>query len=443
MPLPTTAGHAVRRCLAAAVAAALVPAAFALGAAPATADAATTSAPMAASTLNPSAPLVAAAAVAPGAPRNVVVTDYNNTTVDVVWDAPATGDPTTLYSAKVQEWDPVAGQYAGTAGYFRERNADPAEWSRSWGFNDVPAGLVYRVEVYETNDGGDGPVFVSGVLTKEASTTATVPRNLTAGSPAANSVTVSWDAPLSDGGKPIVGYFVQVHDGVDDHFAIVEQPDVRTATFTGIADGTYAVTVLAGNPNGPSPEATTQVTVATPIASTPTAPPVPAPALRRPGAPQRLAATRITPGGRTTITGQAPEPVPGAPVLRYTVRVDGRLFHTTATSLRVAGLRKGPARIVARAVNVVGRSSAAAQRVHVKARVAKAPKPALRLGDHGPAVRRLQKALHLRVTGRFGKPTRDAVVLWQTAYRVHHHKRPFDPTAARTATDRMRYQRGV
>jgi hypothetical protein len=117
-------------------------------------------------------------------------------------------------------------------------------------------------------------------------------------------------------------------------------------------------------------------------------------------------------------------------VLRYLVTVDGRELSTKRTTLKVSGLRAGPAKVVVRAVNKEGTSKAATLTVKVKKSVAQAPKPTLRPGQSGTAVKKLQKALGVKASGEFTKKTKAALVRWQKAH---------DVAATGVANDRTRY----
>ena len=82
------------------------------------------------------------------------------------------------------------------------------------------------------------------------------------------------------------------------------------------------------------------------------------------------------------------------------------------------------------AVNKIGTSKAAAMSITVKKSVAQAPKPTLRPGQSGTAVKNMQKALGVKASGSFTKATKAALVRWQKAHHV---------AATGVANDRVRY----
>jgi Putative peptidoglycan binding domain len=218
---------------------------------------------------------------------------------------------------------------------------------------------------------------------------------------------VSWHPAA--GGAPYDHYLVTV-DGRDP---VVAAHGTAEAMFTGIAPGSYGVIVAAVNARFSTPA---QSTVVVPAAPTPQSP---ASAPSRPTQPQ---VSHLKHGGVATVSWKAPAGIDGAPVTGYVVHVDGRrhVVGPHATSLTVKGLRAGPARVLAQAVNKNGISTAVVTTVRIPKSVAAQPKATLRFGMHGPAVKRLQIALQTaHHTGVFTKVTRQAVKQWQKAYGRH------------------------
>jgi hypothetical protein len=370
----------------------------------------------------------------PGAATHVVASDYSNNAIQVTWDAPLDngGLPIEYYEVSLTNTDTDEGLI---------RN-QPIDWDTHWVFFEtddvVPVGDEYVVTVVAVNERGASTTVSTPAQIKVGSTVATSPRNLTATSKTNNQVTVAWDAPLANGGQPVTDYIVTVDDSTvefEDSTAFVPGTD-RTVTLTNIKAGTFGVTVTAYNNNGESAAATSSVTVANaaPVVVPPvvTNPPA-APPATAPAEPSAARSTAVKEGGVSTITWKAPVPINGAPVTRYLVTVDGRqiVVKKTATSLTVKGLRAGPAKILVRAENKYGVSSAAVTRIVVAKSVAQAPKATLKVGADSAAVKHLQVALGMRHhNGDFAKSTRAAVKRYQKANRMHR---------TGVVNDRLRY----
>ena len=73
--------------------------------------------------------------------------------------------------------------------------------------------------------------------------------------PVAGGVLVDWDAPLDDGGSPVVDYRVQfsLNGGVSWQFGSSSRPPVTEATVSGLAAGDYLFRVRAQNADGWGP----------------------------------------------------------------------------------------------------------------------------------------------------------------------------------------------
>ena len=162
---------------------------------------------------------------------------------------------------------------------------------------DLTNGQRYTVAVRAVNAAGAGP---AAAVTATPVTTPGAPQRLRS-EPGDAQVTLTWDAPTSDGGSPILRY----EYAVDDSGTWIDAGDDLEETVPGLTNGqSYAVAVLAVNAAGAGP------------ATTVTASPV-----TTPGAPQRL---RSEPGdAQVTLRWDAQTSDGGSPILRYEYAVDG------------------------------------------------------------------------------------------------------------------------
>jgi alpha-tubulin suppressor-like RCC1 family protein len=129
-------------------------------------------------------------------------------------------------------------------------------------------GVSYAFTVAATNAVGTGPESdLSNVVTP-----ATVPGAPTIGVATAGNAeaTVSWTAPVSDGGSALTGYVVTPYIGATPQSPVVFGSTLTTQTVTGLTNGvSYAFTVAATNAVGTGPESdlSNVVTPAAPVAN--------------------------------------------------------------------------------------------------------------------------------------------------------------------------------
>ncbi|MCL2496091.1 MAG: S8 family serine peptidase, partial [Clostridiales bacterium] len=226
----------------------------------------------------------------PSAPLNFKATPGDRQ-VDLSWEAPSSdgGSPITDYQVSKDNgltWVSASGKTA-------------------YSFTGLINGTTYtfKVRAKNTMDFGD-----------EASTTLTLatvpgaPQNLTA-TPGDRQVTISWEAPSSDGGSAILYYQVSKDNGL----TWVSASGANAYTFSGLINGmTYTFKVRALNAVGFSDEATTSATSAT-----------------VPGAPQNLTAI---PGDRqVALSWEDPLSDGGSPILDYQVSKDNGLTWVSAS----------------------------------------------------------------------------------------------------------------
>jgi hypothetical protein len=315
--------------------------------------------------------------------------------------------------------------------YHEAVETDDADWSGSeygWAdFAGVPVG-TYTATVTATNVSGDGPTATQTLLVVDGHDVPSAARSVTASNSSPHKVTVNWDAPASDGGEPVSNYTVSVYDEGDASYAIVSGTSRSVTIEADIKNGTWPVKVWAENAKGYATAAgETTVTVADAVAPVATPPAVVTPPVvvtpvvveAVPSAVTKADATKVKKGGVVTLDWKAPKAVAGAAVTRYTITVANRVQSVKTTKGTVRGLRAGTYKMKIRAISKNGASKAVTVKVKVAKSVAAAAKPALRSGDDSTAVKKLQKALDMRVkarSGEFDKATVAAVKAWQKSH---------------------------
>lgn len=202
-------------------------------------------------------------------------------------------------------------------------------------------GTSYGVRVRAVNSAGNGTPSTNQTITP-----VTVPGAPTGvGAARANAATtVSWTAPVSNGGSAITGYGVAITDGTTTVTCTPSPATNTTCTRTGLSNGTaYTATVHATNAIGNSVEsASASVTPAT-----------------VPGVPTGLTAVRDDTAANISWTAPA---TGGSPITAYTVTIgNGTTITTctpspaTATTCAVTGLSNGTTYTVkVHATNSVG-----------------------------------------------------------------------------------------
>ena len=166
-------------------------------------------------------------------------------------------------------------------------------------------GTGHAFEVRAVNDAGEGEPSTAAATPAAPATVPGQPQNLAA-APGDGRVTLTWQAPASDGGSAVTGYDYRHAEGVSVPAGTAWQSagTSLTATIAGLTNGTgYVFEVRAVNDAGEGEPSTAAATPAAPATI--------------PDAPQNLAAA---PGdGRVTLTWQAPASDGGAPIVRYDI----------------------------------------------------------------------------------------------------------------------------
>lgn len=204
-------------------------------------------------------------------------------------------------------------------------------------------GVTYYIRAYATNSAGTG---YGNELTFTTTTPLGAPTIGTA-TKGNGQATVTFTAPVNDGGSPITGYTVTSNPG-----GITATGTASPITVTGLTNGTaYTFTVIATNANGNSPASAASNSV-TPSAV--------------PGAP--AIGTATTGNAQATVTFTAPSNSGGLPITGYTVTSNpGGIIGTGTTSpVTVTGLTNGTAytfTVTATNANGTGLPSAASNSV--------------------------------------------------------------------------------
>ena len=271
---------------------------------------------------SPAAAVTATPATTPGAPENLGWAPGDGQ-VTLSWDAPSSdgGAAITRYEYEIDD-----------SGTWIDAGLDLQET-----VPDLANGQPYTFAVRAMNAAGDGPATT---VTATPVTTPGAPENL-GWAPGDGQVTLSWDAPSSDGGAAITRYEYEI----DDSGTWIDADLDLQETVPGLTNGQpYTFTVRAVNAAGGGDAAAVTATPAT-----------------TPGAPENLG---WAPGdGQVTLSWDAPSSDGGAAITRYEYEIDDSgTWIDAGLDLQetVPGLTNGqPYTFALRAVNAAGGGDAA------------------------------------------------------------------------------------
>lgn len=237
--------------------------------------------------LNGSFVSIAVVGTAPSAPTNLSgSSNSTGTAITFSWSAPTDdgGDPVNSYE------------------FQRNQQATPGDaWVNagnvtSWTTSGLNSGTTYYIRVRAINDFGTGPY---SEITVTTATTPSAPTNFTGSSNAAGTtISLSWSAPLSNGGSAITGYQFQRNQSATPgtewlSLGLVTSWDsnntnpgttyyfrVRAVNDVGVG-ATSTITVTASSPTTAAPTTaaptTAAPTTAPPTPKPPASPPLPPP----------------------------------------------------------------------------------------------------------------------------------------------------------------------
>ena len=258
-----------------------------------------------------------------------VVSTVNDTSVTVSWSPPSFSGDSSVTSYTADAWT------ASTAGSLVA--SCTTSIAPSCQLTGLVAGERVWIDVVATNSTGTSDPSTPRLATLIAPGIPDAPSIGTVTALTSTTVTLSFSAPLRDGGSPITSYVATT------------SPQGGSGTVTGPSGGTIAVAGLM--PNTTYSFTLTAINgVGSSMASTPsslvtTLPP--------PLAPFQPRAVTVAPAGhRATVTWSAPSPTNGPPLSRFTARSwttqsGGTLTrscspaHATATTCTISGLTNG------------------------------------------------------------------------------------------------------
>ena len=192
----------------------------------------------------------------PNAPINVRAEDVTATSCCLKWSPPEFdgGSPVTGYTVE---------KCTGYSSRWAKVNKKPID-ALEMTFNDLVQGDEYEMRVSTVNEAGvSKPSATTGrFVAKNPYEVPGKPGQPTVTEITAESATVTWTAPDSDGGAPITNYVIEMRVAGDRAWTAVTKDTVADTTYTvtGLADKEYEFRVTAENKAGAgSPSALSKV----------------------------------------------------------------------------------------------------------------------------------------------------------------------------------------
>jgi outer membrane protein OmpA-like peptidoglycan-associated protein len=281
----------------------------------------------------------------PGAPH-LSLAVAGDATAEVTFSAPARDGGTRVTGYRLStdggsSWHPV-----------RPAPSGPGPYTIT--LDGLINGTSYPVTIEARNAVGVGPSSPTLEVTPRGSVHVTVASApiLTAASPGDTTATITFAAPISDGGAAITAYQASTDTGTTWTPVTITGPGPYQATLTGLTDGTtYPVTIRAVNTAGDSPASNSLDVTPAAVVTVATAPSL----------------TVASPGDTTaTITFSAPTSDGGAAITAYQASTDAGTTWTTVMisgpgpyQATLTGLTDGTTYpVTVRAVNTAGDSPA-------------------------------------------------------------------------------------
>ena len=284
------------------------------------------------------------AGATPPAPPTGVTGGPLDSAVALSWNAPSSdgGSPITNYQIT-----PYIGSTAQTP-------ILTGSSATSFTVSGLTNGTGYTFTVAALNAAGAGQPSAASAPVTPAPAPPPGPPTAVTGSPGNGSVALSWSAPSSDGGDPIVNYRITPYVGGTAQTPIVTGSTSTSYTVTGLTNGaSYTFTVAAANSSGYGAES---------AASAPVTPEPPV----APGAPTGV--TGAPRDSAVALTWTAPSSDGGSPITSYKITpYIGSTAQTpvntgsSATGFTVTGLTNGTSyTFTVAATNAVGTSPGSA-----------------------------------------------------------------------------------
>jgi hypothetical protein len=192
------------------------------------------------------------AVAAPGQVTGVTAAAASATSVDLTWNAPATGGTPTSY--KITPYIGATAQATTTV------TGTPPATSKT--ITGLTSGQTYTFTVQAINGTGSGTASsASNAVTPQASGPPSAP-SAVAGKPATKSALVTWTAPSNQGGSAISSYTVTPYIGATAQTATTVAAPATSKTITGLTNGAdYTFKVTATNADGTGPASGASATV--------------------------------------------------------------------------------------------------------------------------------------------------------------------------------------